>query len=135
MSRFLLLAQSRPRWIVGLCAALHVNGHHLDHKHCQCMHDPYLHQLQGVKRKIYVPFWERSKASYDSWQKRPPILGERVTMSHPPPVELRRSSTINEPTQFITSRPNQKNILKLSWPKQAISINLERQIEVQKWKP
>jgi hypothetical protein len=54
-------------------------------------------------------------------------------MSHPPPVETRQPTGRDEPTQFITNRPSPKNVLKLSWPKQAISINLERQIEVQKW--
>ena len=73
-----------------------------------------------------------SGASFKKWHRSGPILGEHLRMSRPP-LLAEPEQPVPAATQF-TKTVAKMNVLKLSWPKQASSIDLERQIEVRKWK-
>ena len=105
--------------------------HRSQEPRASCTPDPYLAQINGVKRQFHTPFWERSDASFDKWRRTGPVLGQHLQMTPPPPIQYVEPT----PTElhFQVKRPYLK-ATKISWPKQAISIDLERQIEIRKWK-
>ena len=63
-----------------------------------------------------------------------PLLGEKLKLSRPPPIAEPEPQFQSGTIQFTNAKNNTKNVMKLPWPKRAISIDLERQIEVRKWK-
>ena len=104
-------------------------------EHAYCMEDPYISSLVGVKRKHNIPFWEKSLASFDKWNRRDPLLGEKLQLSIPPPMATPKPT--RDPgtgTENLSLSNPFHPIRRIAWPKQAISFELERQVEVRKWK-
>ena len=115
-----------------LVASKMIIGDRSQRPRANCTPDPYLAQIHCVKRQYNIPCWERSDASFDEWRRRGPLIGQQLRMTPPPPIQYSEPRPA-EPEQPSAKTPYLK-ATKIPCPKQAISIDLERQIEIRKWK-